>query len=63
MEEIIKTQIEKLTEQRNSLILALSDLDPHAMNYYMKETTLNNQILQIDSQIDLLLNKLPFPTK
>lgn len=61
MEKIISELIERLTEQRDGLIMELRSLDEHKMNYHLKKTDISAEIMNIDNRIDTYLNKLPMP--
>ena len=56
--EVLKSLIEGLNDQRKRLVVELSDLDPSNMQYLAKETTLNNAIMNIDNQISMRINDL-----
>jgi len=51
MEYFIKDQSEKLLEQRNTLICALSELNENLPNYSIKVNELSLQISNIDAAI------------
>jgi hypothetical protein len=58
MEKIIEKQLDQLNLQRKSLVDQLAALDPHIMNYAMKEASLMGQISTIDMRVDQLLINL-----
>lgn len=61
MEKIISDLIEKLTEQRDSLLMELRSMDESRVNYHIKKTDITIEIVNIDNRIDGYLNKLPLP--
>ena len=58
MEKIIEKLIETLTAQRALILSELISLDPHALNYVIKEQNLKNLIFDIDCQISNHLTNL-----
>lgn len=58
MEEILKITIANLNNQRKMLIEEISKLNPNDSGFMDKETSLNNQIINIDAQIENLFNKI-----
>ncbi len=58
MEEILKITIANLNNQRKMLIEEIGKINPNDSGFMAKETSLNNQIINIDAQIENLFNKL-----
>lgn len=58
MEEIIKTQIQSLSEQRAVLSKSVKDLNFNNMCEPQKEMAIQNQISNIDTEIKNLIHLL-----
>ena len=50
-EEIIKSLVLELNQQRGKLLKDISELSPSDMNYSTKRLDLSNEIISIDNQI------------
>ena len=52
MEQIVREQIARLSEQRKDLIYSLYEIDVNLLNYSLKVNELTVQISNIDMQIN-----------
>lgn len=59
MEKIIEMQLNRLYDQRESLVNALASGDPNSMNYFNLQNELRNSISQIDIEINNAVLRLP----
>jgi hypothetical protein len=55
MENLIRDTVREYLDQRSTLVNKITDLDPHLLNYSVKNEDIKNQIQAIDEKVNQLM--------
>lgn len=58
MKKLLEIRLNALNADRTSLVESLNGLDPNSMNFTIAHTEIRNSILQVDSQVELLMHRI-----